>query len=290
MLDLNYLPDAQTAATGRADETAKGSIVVVHDLTTEEEGGDNGAVGSSEQVGSEVSVVAHQVTLPVEPQVHQEGKGVAQSKDPIPGDDISGTSVSSVVNATLATETLSPEFEASSRDFAEGQSSSNSHNINTGSPLLPLFDGGRSRNPLISSNSSKALCYDVGLLNAKPATEQVSAAEMNALGRGPDAMAAATTRQFFPMKPPEVSLPVALAGTLAADRAAAAAAAFYPRSPWVGLSFCQPDALASARRSPLEVVHVQPMKKSRRGPRSRSSQYRGVTFYRRTGRWESHIW
>ncbi|KAL1532791.1 ethylene-responsive transcription factor RAP2-7-like isoform X2 [Salvia divinorum] len=34
---------------------------------------------------------------------------------------------------------------------------------------------------------------------------------------------------------------------------------------------------------------VQP-KKSRRGPRSRSSQYRGVTFYRRTGRWESHIW
>ncbi|XP_076934719.1 ethylene-responsive transcription factor RAP2-7-like isoform X1 [Bidens hawaiensis] len=39
--------------------------------------------------------------------------------------------------------------------------------------------------------------------------------------------------------------------------------------------------------------NVQPNlvgKKSRRGPRSRSSQYRGVTFYRRTGRWESHIW
>ncbi|KAI7730959.1 hypothetical protein M8C21_005765 [Ambrosia artemisiifolia] len=37
--------------------------------------------------------------------------------------------------------------------------------------------------------------------------------------------------------------------------------------------------------------NVQPVgKKSRRGPRSRSSQYRGVTFYRRTGRWESHIW
>ncbi|PIN16605.1 hypothetical protein CDL12_10744 [Handroanthus impetiginosus] len=38
-----------------------------------------------------------------------------------------------------------------------------------------------------------------------------------------------------------------------------------------------------------EVQQVQ-AKKSRRGPRSRSSQYRGVTFYRRTGRWESHIW
>ncbi|KAK9055418.1 hypothetical protein SSX86_026501 [Deinandra increscens subsp. villosa] len=38
------------------------------------------------------------------------------------------------------------------------------------------------------------------------------------------------------------------------------------------------------------VQQNQVGKKSRRGPRSRSSQYRGVTFYRRTGRWESHIW
>ncbi|KAL6552889.1 hypothetical protein OROHE_008253 [Orobanche hederae] len=37
-------------------------------------------------------------------------------------------------------------------------------------------------------------------------------------------------------------------------------------------------------------VQLPQVKKSRRGPRSRSSQYRGVTFYRRTGRWESHIW
>lgn len=44
---------------------------------------------------------------------------------------------------------------------------------------------------------------------------------------------------------------------------------------------------------PQQKPTVQPNlagKKSRRGPRSRSSQYRGVTFYRRTGRWESHIW
>nr|AGI62045.1 AP2-9 [Erycina pusilla] len=39
-----------------------------------------------------------------------------------------------------------------------------------------------------------------------------------------------------------------------------------------------------------KLIVSQPIKKSRRGPRSRSSQYRGVTFYRRTGRWESHIW
>ncbi|KAG2324979.1 hypothetical protein Bca52824_007707 [Brassica carinata] len=43
--------------------------------------------------------------------------------------------------------------------------------------------------------------------------------------------------------------------------------------------------LSSSQRSKQQMV-----KKSRRGPRSRSSQYRGVTFYRRTGRWESHIW
>ncbi|KAL9673484.1 hypothetical protein QQ045_029742 [Rhodiola kirilowii] len=47
--------------------------------------------------------------------------------------------------------------------------------------------------------------------------------------------------------------------------------------------------------SRLEVKVVQQpqqqaAKKGRRGPRSKSSQYRGVTFYRRTGRWESHIW
>ncbi|KAK9290048.1 hypothetical protein L1049_008212 [Liquidambar formosana] len=46
---------------------------------------------------------------------------------------------------------------------------------------------------------------------------------------------------------------------------------------------------AEQRISPQQQRQQQG-KKSRRGPRSRSSQYRGVTFYRRTGRWESHIW
>ncbi|KAJ6795029.1 putative AP2-like ethylene-responsive transcription factor TOE3 isoform X2 [Iris pallida] len=54
-----------------------------------------------------------------------------------------------------------------------------------------------------------------------------------------------------------------------------------PRAHWMGVQF---------RQSEKPVEASQPSKKSRRGPRSRSSQYRGVTFYRRTGRWESHIW
>ncbi|GER57306.1 AP2-like ethylene-responsive transcription factor [Striga asiatica] len=56
------------------------------------------------------------------------------------------------------------------------------------------------------------------------------------------------------------------------------------------------DLSGSRGELPEETVAAQQLqrrqlvKKSRRGPRSRSSQYRGVTFYRRTGRWESHIW
>ncbi|KAL5217653.1 hypothetical protein ABZP36_018337 [Zizania latifolia] len=68
------------------------------------------------------------------------------------------------------------------------------------------------------------------------------------------------TRQLFP--PPPAPAPVA------------AAPAWQPR---------RAEDLGLAQR-------VVVAKKTRRGPRSRSSQYRGVTFYRRTGRWESHIW
>ncbi|KAE8734447.1 Ethylene-responsive transcription factor RAP2-7 [Hibiscus syriacus] len=59
---------------------------------------------------------------------------------------------------------------------------------------------------------------------------------------------------------------------------------------WIDLSFegkevDHPQAIQQNQQPSQTTV-----KKSRRGPRSRSSQYRGVTFYRRTGRWESHIW
>ncbi|XP_044480020.1 ethylene-responsive transcription factor RAP2-7-like isoform X4 [Mangifera indica] len=60
---------------------------------------------------------------------------------------------------------------------------------------------------------------------------------------------------------------------------------------WIDLSF---DKQQQQEEGGGEVRVVQQpsqaVKKSRRGPRSKSSQYRGVTFYRRTGRWESHIW
>lgn len=86
------------------------------------------------------------------------------------------------------------------------------------------------------------------------------------------------TRQFFPVEDSEM-------GT--ASGGGGGGAGSFPRAHWVGVKFCQSDPVGAGKPA---VEASQPMKKSRRGPRSRSSQYRGVTFYRRTGRWESHIW
>ncbi|XP_020215051.1 ethylene-responsive transcription factor RAP2-7 isoform X2 [Cajanus cajan] len=62
------------------------------------------------------------------------------------------------------------------------------------------------------------------------------------------------------------------------------------RNGLVDLSFDREGGNGAMKVVQPQVQPQQPAKKSRRGPRSRSSQYRGVTFYRRTGRWESHIW
>lgn len=97
------------------------------------------------------------------------------------------------------------------------------------------------------------------------------------------------TRQFFPLDESDTG------GTTSGINEGCSSAAGvpnFPRAHWVGVKFCQSEPHlnggAVAAGKPADIS--QPLKKSRRGPRSRSSQYRGVTFYRRTGRWESHIW
>lgn len=96
---------------------------------------------------------------------------------------------------------------------------------------------------------------------------------------------AVVTRQFFPTT--EKSDDARAEAEAEAAAAARGATLPFPRAHWVGVKFCQPEPVGSGKAA-VEVS--PPIKKSRRGPRSRSSQYRGVTFYRRTGRWESHIW
>ncbi|KAL1817471.1 ethylene-responsive transcription factor RAP2-7 [Daucus carota subsp. sativus] len=65
-------------------------------------------------------------------------------------------------------------------------------------------------------------------------------------------------------------------------------------SQWLNLSVPRAGAYTGGLVDEKAIMSATPplmkAKKSRRGPRSRSSQFRGVTFYRRTGRWESHIW
>ncbi|RDX92786.1 Ethylene-responsive transcription factor RAP2-7, partial [Mucuna pruriens] len=69
-----------------------------------------------------------------------------------------------------------------------------------------------------------------------------------------------------------------------------ATSSFLTRNGLVDLSFDREGGNGEMKMVQNQNQTQQPAKKSRRGPRSRSSQYRGVTFYRRTGRWESHIW
>nr|QRN75489.1 APETALA2 [Equisetum bogotense] len=86
------------------------------------------------------------------------------------------------------------------------------------------------------------------------------------------------TRQFFPLgsPPPEEPIPDAFCRS--------------NRVPIGEPQWFSQVGLGSPRPIMVPEIGQPAKKKSRRGPRSRSSQYRGVTFYRRTGRWESHIW
>ncbi|XP_073155274.1 floral homeotic protein APETALA 2-like isoform X2 [Henckelia pumila] len=97
------------------------------------------------------------------------------------------------------------------------------------------------------------------------------------------------TRQFFPVDDSEMMM----TGSVVAPNSAT--------SHWMGVQFRHSDhphggasggasTAAATLGKAAAAEAAQPLRKSRRGPRSRSSQYRGVTFYRRTGRWESHIW
>ncbi|XP_038678480.1 ethylene-responsive transcription factor RAP2-7-like isoform X2 [Tripterygium wilfordii] len=96
------------------------------------------------------------------------------------------------------------------------------------------------------------------------------------IGAGSDE---AVTKEFFP-----VSKGVR-GGFLSTEMQGQYSSSFSKRN-WIELTF------ERDREGEVPVVQQasQPPKKSRRGPKSRSSEYRGVTFYRRTGRWESHIW
>ncbi|XP_015063428.1 AP2-like ethylene-responsive transcription factor TOE3 isoform X1 [Solanum pennellii] len=138
----------------------------------------------------------------------------------------------------------------------------------------------------VSNSSSSAVAVDdiseeeLDGERGKKKRGKIFGFSMVGLGNGDEEQP--VTRQFFPVDESEM-------GGVAAEYGSPN----FPRAHWVGVKFYQTETLGNTGLArPVDMVQQQqqPIKKSRRGPRSRSSQYRGVTFYRRTGRWESHIW
>ncbi|XP_065876072.1 floral homeotic protein APETALA 2-like isoform X2 [Euphorbia lathyris] len=134
-------------------------------------------------------------------------------------------------------------------------SSSSAVLLDDGSDEDDEHDGTTERARIKRRNSSKIFGFSVSETETDPSSP--------------------VTHQFFPVEEDQEMTAVSGGGS--------GSGSGFPRAHWVGVKFCQSE-------SPKSIEVSQPLKKSRRGPRSRSSQYRGVTYYRRTGRWESHIW
>ncbi|KAG8367083.1 hypothetical protein BUALT_Bualt16G0035800 [Buddleja alternifolia] len=133
-----------------------------------------------------------------------------------------------------------------------------------------LSDDKRKRVGSGSNSSSSAMVFDDGGSEEEEDMRKRSSKIFGfSVGGGGETAPSPVTRQFFPVEESE------MAGGGGPHNN-------FRRSHWVGVKFCQ-DSGAVVGNSAAEVA-PQPLKKSRRGPRSRSSQYRGVTFYRRTGR------
>lgn len=159
---------------------------------------------------------------------------------------------------------------------------------------LPDEDSGTSKSSILNAEASSntpdedscstrlAAGFQFGILKSSASAEGENEVEEEFEEDGNDASPESSfiTRQLFPPASPAVpewpQLPAVAASSSASSR-----------QHLLDLRFSQSDNPADVRVLQQQQQHV---KKSRRGPRSRSSQYRGVTFYRRTGRWESHIW
>ncbi|KAK9670375.1 hypothetical protein RND81_13G197300 [Saponaria officinalis] len=155
-------------------------------------------------------------------------------------------------------------------------------------------------NNKIEKNKNSSYCNNHNENNSNSNNNNVDDGDNNSSSYSGEITATPVTHQFFPVV---MGLPdIEMAGP------SPTGAGSFPRAHWAGVKFCQSteptsasvgfgvsnsinhNTIANPNSINKSMEMAQPMKKSRRGPRSRSSQYRGVTYYRRTGRWESHIW
>lgn len=162
---------------------------------------------------------------------------------------------------------------------------------------LPDQDSGTSKSSVLNAEASSntpdedscstrpAAGFRFGILRSSASAEGENEVEEDIEEDGNDALLESSfiTRQLFPPASPAV--PDRLQPPLVAASSSSSSTQH-----WADLNFRQSDIPAHVRVLQQQQQQQQQVKKSRRGPRSRSSRYRGVTFYRRTGRWESHIW
>eukprot|EP00249_Psilotum_nudum_P012487 c23814_g3_i1 orf=588-1472(+) len=294
MLDLNAFPGALTSvqASTQVDLTADSTIarmsstslkmmdsniheaIDYHIVLTGNKEENSGGSLEPESSGCDeaLSVVAQALSKTQAEQSSDRGE-VSTLKDL--SEDYSGTSISSVVNA-ITTEAASPEFEASSQGSAENEdrlaeedsSSNNAQGKYKDSTAVPPYK--------VGNRVHRVFGYTFGGENEGMKVTENLSADINDPSDevSPKTVQTIVTRQFLPLEPYQISSTSDVRDN------------HFPRAQWMGVTVCQEDN--SSRQKPLDTV--QPVKKSRRGPRSKSSEYRGVTFYRRTGRWESHIW
>lgn len=161
---------------------------------------------------------------------------------------------------------------------------------------LPDEDSGTSKSSVLNADASSntpdedsystrpAAGFRFGILKSSSSAEGENEVEEEIEEDGNDASLESSfiARQLFPPASPAV--PERLQPPLVAASSSSSS-----RQHQADLNFRQSDIPADVRVVQQQQQPPQ-VKKSRRGPRSRSSRYRGVTFYRRTGRWESHIW
>ncbi|XP_057989455.1 floral homeotic protein APETALA 2 isoform X2 [Hevea brasiliensis] len=163
-----------------------------------------------------------------------------------------------IISRKLETKSI-PAEEVASRTQMEDSGTSNSSIIINSEEALT--------NPGDENSSNSALIFDI------LKKEKNDAKHTNNALKEINPFRDFTTQQLFPEKSGlELDLQSGLSKI---------------RPQWLKSSQMEPSAEAELR---IVQQKQQQMRKSRRGPRSRSSHYRGVTFYRRTGRWESHIW
>ncbi|XP_065866365.1 ethylene-responsive transcription factor RAP2-7 isoform X2 [Euphorbia lathyris] len=164
---------------------------------------------------------------------------------------------------------LMEKYQYQQYNYPEGSGTSNSSIVNADASSNDDSCSTRACTGDASNNSSNIYTFNFDILKVDGGG--------NENGNG-----AAVTKEFFPVSNGIIGVGGDYGNCVPQG-------AQGPSRNWIDLSFERQQEIGHGEVRVMQTPSQQ-VKKSRRGPRSRSSQYRGVTFYRRTGRWESHIW